>query len=377
MNDQRPTLPHILSQTIPQKSLIYPPLVQNAGSHRSPNSEQISIPALETGKQQQNKEQSNEDQQTQNGDNDSNFNLQPKQTSISLLARGLKLLSISHLRQLLRDYSLPTGGNKQALVQRLIIFLETFGPSQQAMVVQFSVNLKKLLSVDNEENEEQHSEEAQMQLLPPDISDKVYESSPSCLYETTDHPFVLKPVMIQSKTPSEIFEFTLLNPTPSCIPILQFAPVFQDSPLKNISFQLGNQYISLSDPVFWIPISELINKSGSFQVMQIEPSVPIIAMVRWLKKKPISVVANEILQRPNAPPLKIEQPVTNGFCPLTRKVMITPARGVQCQHLECFDLTGFLCHSIKLNKWICPICKKPLNPEDLRIDPGYFATVKS
>ena len=46
-------------------------------------------------------------------------------TNIALLARGISLLSITQLRDLLREYSLPTGGNKHILVNRLIIFLKT------------------------------------------------------------------------------------------------------------------------------------------------------------------------------------------------------------------------------------------------------------
>ena len=71
--------------------------------------------------------------------------------NIALLARGVSLLSITQLRDLLRDFSLPTGGNKHLLVNRLIIYLETFGQNQQNLLAQFSAKLKRLLSVETED----------------------------------------------------------------------------------------------------------------------------------------------------------------------------------------------------------------------------------
>lgn len=347
----------------------------------------------------------------------------PNQTSIALLSRGLKLLSISHLRQLLRDYSLPTGGNKQTLVDRLILFLETFGPTQQALVVQFSVNLKKLLSSESPEaNEENASgainlqnaanseqpqastpanqentansatDESLMQLLPPGVSDKIFETSPSILFATTDHQLVFGPVMIQAKSLSQVHEFTLINPTQGYIPILQFAPVFLDSPLKSITVQLTHKApITLNDPMLWCPVSDFINKSGSFQVKSTDPSVPFIAVVRWLKKLPLSEVVQSILAKQDLPveiPENMNENNSNdaqvnlfsslsssGICPITRKIMLYPARGKNCMHKECFDLSGYLSLHSNSNQWNCPFCNKTVYAEDLRFDPNYFSYV--
>ena len=56
------------------------------------------------------------------------------------------------------------------------------------------------------------------------------------------------------------------------------------------------------------------------------------------------------------------------LCPLTKKRLQLPARGTNCQHLECFDLRSYLSlthNSILTN---CPICKSYFVKSTLRID---------
>ena len=36
-----------------------------------------------------------------------------------------------------------------------------------------------------------------------------------------------------------------------------------------------------------------------------------------------------------------------------------PVRGVNCDHLQCFDLESYLLMNYNSNKWKCPICGKP------------------
>ena len=62
------------------------------------------------------------------------------------------------------------------------MYLETFGPSQQNLLIQFSLKLKKLLSSEGSEK----PEESPLQLLPPEISELLLATSPSCLFETTE-----------------------------------------------------------------------------------------------------------------------------------------------------------------------------------------------
>lgn len=297
-------------------------------------------------------------------------------TNIGLLSRGLQLLSITQLRELLREYSLPTGGNKQSLVNRLIIFLETFGPTQQNSLVQFSLRLKKLLSAENRSEETEKETESPMLLLPPEISQR-FSTSPSALFEISDKDHLAYgPVMIQSKLPSEIIEFSLPPSNSKNIPILQFAPVFPDSPLKTIKIQLLTNVMELSDPALWCPVKEMVNKPITFQVLSTEPNVPIIAVVQWMKRVSLSTIVKQIFDKE---PLPYYQPnpgeEINGICHLTHKILTQPCRSIHCKHANCIDLTGFISASIATNVWQCPICHQSINVEDIRCDPNYFIHV--
>ena len=279
------------------------------------------------------------------------------------------MLSITQLRQLLREYSLPTGGNKNSLVSRLIMYLETFCPNQQGLLVQFSRKLKKLLSVDPNPNNSQNSNDNQLFLLPPEISQRIHESSPSCLFETTEHAFGFGPVMIQNKIPSDIHEFSLLNCPSGTIPVLQMAPVLIDAPLKRVTIQLDSVFISFTDPIFWCSMQSFVGKIGTIQVTLIDPPVPIILVIRYLKSVPVASLVKEIIEkRPPPPDFVSPGTIYTPVCPLTRKIMLYPARGENCSHSKCFDLSGFLCRAIKNNMWICPICHKMISPEELRVD---------
>jgi len=46
-------------------------------------------------------------------------------------------------------------------------------------------------------------------------------------------------------------------------------------------------------------------------------------------------------------------------CPLTRERLQVPARGRQCQHLQCFDLEAYISTSLRAafhRRWRCPVC---------------------
>ena len=294
------------------------------------------------------------------------------QTSIALLSRGLRLLSITQLRYLLREYSIPTGGNKESLVNRLIMYLETFGPSQQSLLVQFSLKLKRLLSTDSSEKADAALEESPKHLLPPEISDRLFSSSPSCLFETTEHRLPFGPVMVQAKMPSEVLDFTLLNQGTGCTPVLQLAQVFPDAPLKSVTLQLSGQVCVLSEPALWLAIPEVVNKPTSLQVMEIDPPVPIIVVIRWMRRVSVEKLKEMVIGKRGGL-VDLPGPATSGICRSSRKVISAPARGTGCLHNDCFDLTAFLARASKTNDWMCPVCHKRIRPEDLRVDVKYFA----
>ncbi len=56
------------------------------------------------------------------------------------------------------------------------------------------------------------------------------------------------------------------------------------------------------------------------------------------------------------------------LCPLTKQRLELPARGTNCQHLECFDLRSYLSLTYDSILTNCPICKSYFVKSTLRID---------
>ena len=59
-------------------------------------------------------------------------------------------------------------------------------------------------------------------------------------------------------------------------------------------------------------------------------------------------------------------------CPLTKKLVDIPARGIKCEHVECFDLKEYIIINCKKSfsepKWACPICDKEILPHQIVVD---------
>ena len=302
-------------------------------------------------------------------------------TNIALLSRGITLLSITQLRDLLRDYSLPTGGNKHVLVNRLIIFLETFGQNQQNILSAFSAKLKRLLSVEAEDpsSSSPHEESIPQQVpvvsqqIPQDVVQSIFSQTPSCLYEPTDVPPAYGPVVIQPNFGSTSFNFNITNVGTGVVPILQFSPSYIGGVVSRVVIQINGVFLNLRSPGLWSDMKDFIDRPGSFQIISIDPAVPVVATIRWVKPVPVQQLILQIAQKDPPPKMPASGGPITGVCPLTRKIIVRPARGATCMHGECFDLTGFICSSMKNNTWQCPICRKPLSMEELRIDPYFFA----
>uniref|UniRef100_F1KSP5 E3 SUMO-protein ligase gei-17 n=1 Tax=Ascaris suum TaxID=6253 RepID=F1KSP5_ASCSU len=62
------------------------------------------------------------------------------------------------------------------------------------------------------------------------------------------------------------------------------------------------------------------------------------------------------------------------LCPLGRTRMVTPVKGSDCTHLQCFDLMLFLKMNEKRPTWKCAICDKAVTYNKIIID-GYFEQV--
>ena len=64
------------------------------------------------------------------------------------------------------------------------------------------------------------------------------------------------------------------------------------------------------------------------------------------------------------------------LCPITQKRLVIPTRGSKCNHVECFDLKGYIFqnYQAKSPEWLCPICKSKSAPEQLVVD-TYIALI--
>ncbi|KAI8990516.1 PINIT domain-containing protein [Trametes punicea] len=58
-------------------------------------------------------------------------------------------------------------------------------------------------------------------------------------------------------------------------------------------------------------------------------------------------------------------------CPLSYMRITTPCRSSTCVHPQCFDALSWFSVMEQTTTWMCPVCEKVLNVEDLIID-GYF-----
>lgn len=58
-------------------------------------------------------------------------------------------------------------------------------------------------------------------------------------------------------------------------------------------------------------------------------------------------------------------------CPLSYMRIVTPCRSSQCVHSQCFDALSWFSMMEQTTTWLCPVCEKVLNVEDLIVD-GYF-----
>lgn len=61
-------------------------------------------------------------------------------------------------------------------------------------------------------------------------------------------------------------------------------------------------------------------------------------------------------------------------CPLGKMKMTLPCKSLKCQHIPCFDALFYLQMNEKKPTWICPVCSKPAQFQDLMID-GMFMNI--
>jgi len=64
-------------------------------------------------------------------------------------------------------------------------------------------------------------------------------------------------------------------------------------------------------------------------------------------------------------------------CPLGKMRMRIPCRSTTCDHLQTFDAANFLQMNEKKPKWMCPVCNKPAQHQNLMIDGFFMELVQS
>ena len=65
------------------------------------------------------------------------------------------------------------------------------------------------------------------------------------------------------------------------------------------------------------------------------------------------------------------------ICPLSRKILEKPVRGINCTHLDCFDLDAYVKLGYQSFKWSCPICSKFVSQTELKLDVFLMEIVKT
>ncbi|OUM62037.1 hypothetical protein PIROE2DRAFT_62157 [Piromyces sp. E2] len=63
-------------------------------------------------------------------------------------------------------------------------------------------------------------------------------------------------------------------------------------------------------------------------------------------------------------------------CPISFSRIKNPVRGVECKHVQAFELDSYLSINYKHGKWECPVCSKHTTTEDLRYDEWFDELLK-
>ncbi|XP_055351244.1 E3 SUMO-protein ligase PIAS1-like isoform X2 [Paramacrobiotus metropolitanus] len=65
-------------------------------------------------------------------------------------------------------------------------------------------------------------------------------------------------------------------------------------------------------------------------------------------------------------------------CPVLKKRPLNPARGRNCPHVECYDVSAYVSINFPSSKarWKCPYCSRTVLPQDLRVDEFFQELLK-
>ncbi|KAI1202576.1 PINIT domain-containing protein [Nemania serpens] len=98
--------------------------------------------------------------------------------------------------------------------------------------------------------------------------------------------------------------------------------------------------------------------------------VSVDELVTKIKGRKITkaAVIQEITKKANDPDVVTTSTVLSLKCPLSYTRLRTPCRGVQCNHIQCFDATSYLQLQEQGPQWICPICNHSATFDNLAVD---------
>jgi len=109
---------------------------------------------------------------------------------------------------------------------------------------------------------------------------------------------------------------------------------------------------------FLAPFSQqnwVIVDTGSFVV-------PFTILGVWVAHRTLSDIIREISQNE-----KFIYNDISSICPISGRQIVTPSRGVNCEHDQCFDFGPYITSRQAIGEWFCPICKQPLPLSEIRI----------
>lgn len=107
-----------------------------------------------------------------------------------------------------------------------------------------------------------------------------------------------------------------------------------------------------------------------FLAIYICKAVPVEDLVARIKGKkiPKASVIQELTKAAHDPDIVATSQVLSLRCPLSYTRLRAPCRSVSCNHIQCFDATSYLQLQEQGPQWVCPVCSKPANFENLALD---------
>lgn len=124
------------------------------------------------------------------------------------------------------------------------------------------------------------------------------------------------------------------------------------------------------------------NGSNLISFQQINTTQPLFLSICMSQPPNIEDLIDKIINEfPHATSLNSQfsnigvLPFPTSTDPISGGQINQPCRGVNCTHVQCFDLRSFIEKALNENSWVCPICGSMLPYEKLRYDPTFFEII--